>query len=95
MQVSVLRVEEAQFNTIINYALVGPIGIVANEDGGFTIMDHKIDNHLTGRVTVVSTHMLILDFKDGDLLDFTVILGGGLSESYGEGNLNEGSDYLC
>lgn len=95
MQVSVLRVEEESFNTIINYALVGPIGIVANEEGGFTIMDHKVDNHLTGRVTVVATHMLILDFKDGDLIDFTVILGGGLEETYGEGDLNEGSDYLC
>ena len=95
MQVSVLRVDDKQFNNIVLYALKGPIGILANEEGGFIIMDHKVDNHLTGRVTVVATHMLILDFKDGDLIDFTVILGGGLEETYGEGDLNEGSDYLC
>ena len=95
MQVSVLRVYDEQFNNIVLYALKGPIGILANEEGGFNIVNYKVDNNLTGRVTIISSHMLILDFKDGDLIDFTVILGAGLEDNYGEGDLNEGSDYLC
>lgn len=94
-EVKVLKVTDEEFTNIIYYALSGPIGVDCDEEGQVMILDHKVDNHLTGRVTLMASNMLILDFKDGDLIDFTVILNTENYLSVGDSTLSEGGKNLC